>query len=223
MQILLDSSTLARNPELLNQALGHLREDASFLRDTYPGFDSWLWSKVLPELRKGERTILLEMRSNEVAGFMILKHSSLEKKLCTLRVRPLFESRGLGVRLFEKAFALLQTDRPLLSVSEKTMPKFETLFRHFGFSREAVYQERYLPKVDEFAFNGLLDIPKSRLTMPADTCDAAPTRYSLKQSISGQSSELCAWRHQHAAPACVVPGSSTGNRFGSWRDDICLT
>lgn len=157
MRILLNQSVFVEDPAELNRVLMLLREDAAFLRGSYPDFDSWLFDKVVPGVVSGERTVLIEMRATEVAGFMILKHSYLEKKLCTLRVRPQYESRGMGVRLFNAAFEILETEFPLLSVSEKAMPKFEPLFEYFGFSQEATYEDRYLPRVRELSYNGLLD------------------------------------------------------------------
>ena len=139
-----------------------ISDDVAFLRDSYPGFDEWLLSKVIPGIYAGERTAVVEMRGSAVAGLLIVKHSDGEKKLCTLRVRPNFECRGLGVRLFETAFDLLGTDRPLLSVSEPSMPKFLRLFMHFGFSKEAVYGGRYLPHVNELSYNGHLEPVQAR-------------------------------------------------------------
>lgn len=157
MQILLDTSTILGNEALLTSSLSLIREDATFLRDSYPEFDKWLTSTVLPGIPTGERTIIIERRDDITAGVLILKHTATEKKLCTLRVRPAFESKGLGVRLFETAFQVLGTERPLLSVSQPLEPKFHRLFTYFGFAKEAVYQGRYLPMVDELAYNGLLE------------------------------------------------------------------
>jgi len=165
--MLLTQDSLERDPRLLGEALRVITQDAEFLRASYPHFDKWFACKVLPGLFAGERTVLIEERDSVAVGLMILKHTESEKKLCTLRVRPHFESRGLGVRMFQTAFDILKTERPLLSVSETSLPKFERLFHHFGFAQEAVYQERYLPRVDEFSFNGLLDVPKPRLALHA--------------------------------------------------------
>jgi GNAT superfamily N-acetyltransferase len=157
MSLLLTKASVTASPWLLDAALKVVCQDSDFLRSSYPHFDKWFASKVLPGIYAGERTLLVEERESTAVGLLILKHSATEKKLCTLRVRPHFESRGLGVRLFETAFQILGTDRPLLSVSEPAAPKFERLFRYFGFAQEAVYQGRYLPMVDELAYNGLLD------------------------------------------------------------------
>lgn len=157
MSLLLTKASLEQNPWLLNEAINVISQDADFLRSSYPLFDQWFSSKVQPGIYTGERTLLIERRGSMAVAFLILKHTDTEKKLCTLRVRPNFESKGLGVRLFQTAFQLLGTERPILSVSEPVAPKFERIFKYFGFAQEAVYEGRYIPRVDELAFNGLLD------------------------------------------------------------------
>jgi GNAT superfamily N-acetyltransferase len=159
MSLLLTKTSLAAAPWLMEGMLRVVSQDADFLRSSYPQFDLWFASKVLPGIYAGERTVLIEERGFSPVGLLILKHTAVERKLCTLRVRPHFESKGLGVRLFETAFELLGTERPLLSVSQPVEPKFQRLFTYFGFAKEAVYQGRYLPMVNELAYNGVLDSP----------------------------------------------------------------
>lgn len=157
MRLLVNQASVTRDPSLVEQSLCHICSDAEFLRSSYPRFDQWFTSKVLPGIYTGERSLLIETRGETVVGLLILKHTAFEKKLCTLRVRSEFESRGLGVRLFEAAFERLGTERPLLSVSESTLPKFARLFEHFGFAQAAAYRGLYRPRIQEFAYNGLLN------------------------------------------------------------------
>lgn len=156
MKLKLDQASLMAKPELLEIFLRLIQEDIRFLRGSYPCFDEWLSTKVLPGLASGERTIVVEERLGRAAGLVVLKHTHAERKLCTLRVRPEFEFRGLGVRLFDTAFEVLETRHPLLSVSEVALPKFSKLFQHFGFACEAAYRGLYVPRVHELAYNGLL-------------------------------------------------------------------
>lgn len=157
MSLIITQSSLEQSPLLLDQTVNIVCEDAMTLRSSYPLFDQWFASKVLPGIYTGERTLVVEKRDSMVVAYLILKHTDAEKKLCTLRVRPNYESKGLGVRLFETAFRLLGTERPLLSVSEPAAPKFKRIFEYFGFSQEAVYKGRYIPTLNEQAYNGLLD------------------------------------------------------------------
>jgi hypothetical protein len=157
----LNRASLLASPDLLDVFFRLVREDVQFLRGTYPGFDKWLTNKVIPGISKGERTVLIEERDSRPVGLLIVKHTSNERKLCTLRVRPEYEYRGMGVRLFKTAFELLETTRPLLSVSEVALPKFGRIFDYFGFGCEATYKGLYLPYVQELSYNGLL-VPKKK-------------------------------------------------------------
>lgn len=157
MKIRLDSQSLVEDPNLLEHAIQLLMDDVAYLRGSYPNFDQWFFQKVVPGVICGERSIFIEQRSTSIAGILILKHTLEEKKLCTLRVRPEYESLGLGLRLFETAFEVLGTEKPLLSVSEDAHPKFARLFNHFNFMQHQAYLGKYLPLRKELAFNGVLE------------------------------------------------------------------
>jgi hypothetical protein len=197
MSMLLTKASLTTSPWLMDEALSIVSQDAEFLRSSYPHFDRWFSSKVLPGIYTGERTLLIEERDSSAVGLLILKHTATEKKLCTLRVRPHFESKGLGVRLFQTAFEILGTERPLLSVSQPSEPKFQRLFAYFGFAKQAVYQGRYLPMVDELAYNGLLDTAP-----PAEARTAA-----WRPLVQSPSMRKVVRRHAASCrgPVCVCP------------------
>lgn len=182
MKLILDKDSVRVAPESLGVLVGLATSDFAFLRENYPSFDSWLQQKVLPGITLGERTVLLEMREGRLIGLAILKHSRTESKLCTLRVRPEFECRGLGVRLFESAFEILETTRPLLSVSDLSLPKFSRLFDHFGFACEAAYQGLYTPRITEFAFNGLL-VDDRQANVPESCAVAAAPPVALEKRL----------------------------------------
>lgn len=208
MTLLLTQDNLERDPHLLGEALRVITQDAEFLRASYPQFDRWLACKVLPGLFAGERTVLIEERESNAVGLMILKHTDNEKKLCTLRVRPHFECRGLGIRLFQIAFEILGTERPLLSVSEASMPKFERLFQHFGFAQEAIYEERYLPKIDEFSFNGLLDAPKTQFMSNTFPSRLEHPLQPIKEIVAAcESKRPHTWQQRPNVFACSKPSA----------------
>lgn len=161
MTLIINRASLLASPDLLDVFFQLAREDVQFLRGTYPDFDEWLRKKVLPGISQGERTILVEERDARPVGLLIVKHTPDERKLCTLRVRPEYEYRGMGVRLFSTAFELLGTTRPLLSISEVALPKFGRIFDYFGFGCEATYNGLYLPHIQELSYNGVLT-PKKR-------------------------------------------------------------
>lgn len=122
----------------------------------YPNFESWLDEKVLTGLYDGTRSIIVEWREDKIAGVAILKHDLTEKKLCCLIIMPDFQNKGIGIKLFKKVFAVLGTDKPLLSISEDKLPEFEKIFNYFGFVKTATYPNLYHPNTTEISYNGYL-------------------------------------------------------------------
>ncbi|MYM70239.1 GNAT family N-acetyltransferase [Pseudoduganella sp. FT55W] len=157
MKIILNQKSVLASPKLMESFFQLAQDDIEFLRGSYPNFDKWLSTKVFPGIMSGERTLVLEQRGSHSVGLLIVKHTANEKKLCTLRVRPEFEYSGMGVRLFNSAFEILETSHPLLSVSETALPKFSRIFEYFGFSCEKAYRNLYLPGVQELSYNGILN------------------------------------------------------------------
>lgn len=140
---------------LINHVFNHLK----LLTSYYPNFDSWLENKVFMGLYKNERQIILEWREDLLAGIAIVKNDGFEKKICCLRVQPEFQNKGLGIKLFEKSMSLLETDKPLLSISDNhvNLDNYLKIFQYFGFKQSAIYPDLYMKNATELAFNGLLD------------------------------------------------------------------
>lgn len=126
------------------------------LEQHYPEFASWFHNKITHGVISGERSVIFEERNGIIVGFTILKHTSKEKKICTLRVTEDYQNKGLGVKLFDKSFDLLETEKPLLSVSETMLPDFNKMFNYFGFKEEQEYKGIYIPNVYEISYNGEL-------------------------------------------------------------------
>ncbi|MET2530387.1 GNAT family N-acetyltransferase [Ralstonia pseudosolanacearum] len=154
---MVDRDTLIRDPEGYHRALAVIKDQLGMISGFYPEFDGWFSSKVLPGLKKGERSILLEHTAGRLSGIAIVKSNASERKLCCLRVLPPYQGSGVGLRLFERAFDVLETRAPLLSVAEEQVANFDRIFKHYGFELAKEYRGLYRPKKTEFSFNGLLD------------------------------------------------------------------
>lgn len=143
--------------EETNILLPQIHQELIDLSHLYPGFKAWYEQKVLPGIVLGERSLLIELRNNSLAGIAIIKDDGIEKKLCCLRVISEFQNKsGIGLRLFERSMKELDTQYPLLSVSNDRAHDFERLFQYFGFKKSWEYPDLYRPKKIEFSFNGLI-------------------------------------------------------------------
>jgi hypothetical protein len=152
-----DQNFLIANPWAIDHVLPIIISHLHELSGYYPGFNAWLESKVIPGLLSGERTILLEHNRDSLSGLAIVKNDGLEQKLCCLRVLPRFQNTGVGLKLFERSFQVLNTNMPLLSIAEEQKPVFSRLFKYYGFELAKKYHDYYRPMKDELSFNGLIE------------------------------------------------------------------
>ena len=76
-----------------------------------------------------------------------------EKKLCTLRVMENYQNRGIGIRLFEKSFEVLNTRMPLLSVSGEKLLSFKKIFDYYDFKVTSIKEDYYRKGKKECFYN----------------------------------------------------------------------
>ena len=69
---------------------------------------------------------------------------------------PEFQNKGIGIKLFQKSFDALETEKPLLSVSERKLSEFEKIFNYFGFVQTEKYSDLYKKNMIEISYNGYL-------------------------------------------------------------------
>ena len=155
--VVLDRILAAQDPAKFSYFENLASCNLHHLSQFYPDFPTWYSQKVENGLHTGQRIVLLKYVGKDLGGIAILKDTKDEKKLCCLRVLPAFEGSGIGIRLFAESMERLKTERPLLSVSEEQAPKFERVFRHFGFELARKYRHLYRQNRTEFSFNGLLN------------------------------------------------------------------
>ncbi|AUG38629.1 GNAT family N-acetyltransferase [Pseudomonas chlororaphis] len=161
---LIDKKYLESNPEAKITLLPEVFRHLSQLSGYYPSFDEWLEKKVLPGLISGERSVILEYRNSGLSGLAIVKNDEIEQKLCCLRVLPLYQGTGVGLKLFERSFEVLNNSSPLLSVAEEQLVKFHKIFKYYGFEIAKIYPDYYRPLKDELSFNGLIEQSSTSLS-----------------------------------------------------------
>lgn len=160
-------------PEILrNYIINEVGEKAqdklyNYLRDlaeSYPQFENWFYSVVIPEieLKNGKREIIIAVSEIEgslktiLTGIAILKNTDQEKKICTFRVHEEFRHQGIGSELFEKCFEYLGTRKPIISISHNRKEMFESHIKNFNFTETEVLKDYYKENSIEYVYNGYL-------------------------------------------------------------------
>ena len=137
--------------------------ELSFLKTEYPYFHEWFYNKVASGLSDNSRKIFLAttpLSFGKVSGIMILKNNKHEKKICTLYVGREYRARGIGKRFMEIAFNELDTNKPLITVSDNRLKEFDALLNKFNFEFVDALPNYYSYKHIEYTFNGHLYLSK---------------------------------------------------------------
>ena len=118
----------------------------------YPNFENWYYTNVIPSVLNGDKEFILEIRNSKIVGLAIIKHS--EKKLCHLSIFDEYKNKGYGLKLFEKSFQALGTNKPYLTVSEEKYIEFKRIFNYYGFKLKDKKLNVYRENKYEYYFNG---------------------------------------------------------------------
>lgn len=127
-----------------------------FLRSEYPDFKDW-YNRIL---KLADREIYIATPCDQedcIAGIMILKNSPMQKKICTLCVMERYRGMKIGTQFIELACKRLETQVPLITVSQGHQPQFEGLFRKFGFQLFESYPNYYRNNVIEYSYNAEIE------------------------------------------------------------------
>lgn len=124
------------------------------LEQYYPNITDWYLTTVLPGVISGRDILLLAQDQGQLAGIALGKRAEDETKLRCIRVAPAWQNSGLGLRLIERMFELLDTDKPLCTVSEELLHQYSRPFvMRYGFALSAVDKGRYRRGKLEYQFN----------------------------------------------------------------------
>ena len=137
--------------------------------DSYDGHFDWLQNKFFPGLLKNTRgySFAIDSESKYVvktrrlgllpvytlAGCSLLKNEPDEKKLCCLFVDPTYRGQKIASTLIENSFELLQTNKPVMTVSQQNLAQLQKLIDRYGFELTSVKESVYKPGVKEYYYN----------------------------------------------------------------------
>lgn len=131
-----------------------IRELTTPCNASYAERSLWLDETFFPGLKDGSRKIVMALDdTGKLAGVSLLKDTKDEKKICCLFIRQDCRGHGIGGKLIQKSFEVLDTDKPLLTVSDRNYPQFEKLIKLHGFKFSYKKKGAYQETDTEYYFN----------------------------------------------------------------------
>lgn len=139
------------------QGIRDVYQEIKCLDNEYPNFSQWFYGKVVPGLVNHTRVIcIVKDEKGTILGVLITKNDG-EKKICTLRVASGGRRQGIGRMLLEESFKILNTNRPMITVSQSHISEFKKLLGQYHFKLKQVYYGYYSHEQLEYSYNGLLN------------------------------------------------------------------
>jgi predicted transcriptional regulator/ribosomal protein S18 acetylase RimI-like enzyme len=121
--------------------------------DLYPGIDKWFQKKVIPGIRNGRRIAFIVFYQGKAIAESIVKFGS-NTKMCSMRVDPAYQGKGIGPFLF--AQLANELDSSVKSVHftapESLVEERRGLFDDLGFVFAGKSGVRYRAGQDELVF-----------------------------------------------------------------------
>jgi GNAT superfamily N-acetyltransferase len=135
-------------------SLGEVKDILNDIKHLYPNFDSWLKFKFQKgSIKLGLRGILVARAHKSIAGVALLKKQNNEKKICTFFVAAEYRRQGVGSQLMSMSLKWLETDQPVITVSEERKVSLEPILRKFNFSHSKTLFGYYRENKAEYFYN----------------------------------------------------------------------
>ena len=117
----------------------------------YPNFETW-YSKVSTELLYGLRSIVFIYHKNDIAAFSILKHSDVEKKICTFYTVNKYRRNHIGNLLMQNSLQLLGSGSVLITMPDKKVDEFRNILSKYNFVNQNKIMNYYNKNEEEYFF-----------------------------------------------------------------------
>lgn len=85
----------------------------------YPEHQNWFSEKVIPDIYKNKRNIILLYNKNKIIGFANLKKTDKEKKISTIYIDSSYDSSKNWNIIIEQAIKWLNENKPTLIITKK--------------------------------------------------------------------------------------------------------
>ena len=150
------------------------------VKNDYPDYKHWFINTQVPGLYDNTRNIIIAHIQNKIVGFVSLKKTPQEKKICTFYVEKSFRKNKIGTILVEKAIEYLEEERPLITIPMDKLNDFIRIGNRFNWQITEIKENLYRLNNPEVIVNGTI-IEKNGIIMPPNSISKVYKIYKFKQ------------------------------------------
>jgi len=124
------------------------------VKQDYPDYRNWFLNTQVPGLYDNTRNIIIAHIKERIVGFVSLKKTEEEKKICTFYVEKGFRQNKIGTILVEKAIEYLEEDKPLITIPLSKLHEFIRIGERLGWQITDIKENLYRIGIPEVIVNG---------------------------------------------------------------------
>lgn len=143
-------------PEVIEKLLMDVLVLSMKVKDDYPDYRTWYQTIQIPGIYNGTRNIIIAHIKDRIVGFISLKKTSEEKKICTFYVEKNFRRNKIGMLLAAKAVEYLEEDKPLITIPLDKLNEFAHIAAKYDWQISDIKENLYRLNNPEVIVNGEL-------------------------------------------------------------------
>lgn len=149
-------------PEMIKNLLDQVLKISIIVKKDYPDYKNWYLNTQIPGLYDNKRNIIIAHIKNRIVGFVSLKKTKEEKKICTFYVEKSFRKNQIGTILVKKANEYLETDKPLITIPLNKLNEFTRIGEKYNWEISDIKENLYRLNNPEVIVNGNLEVPEEK-------------------------------------------------------------
>lgn len=147
------------SPKAIKKILDDILLLSLKVKEDYPDYKTWYQNKQIPGIFNNTRNIIIAHMNNKVVGFVSLKKTKEEKKICTFYVEKNFQKNKIGTILVEKAINYLEEEKPLITIPIDKLYEFVKIGNKYNWKVTDIQENLYRTTTKEVIVNGtILDL-----------------------------------------------------------------
>ena len=142
--------------EIVEKMIQEVLMLSMIVTNDYPDYKEWYTKVQVPGLYTNERNIIIAHINEKIVGFVSLKKTPTEKKICTFYVEKSFRRNKIGTILVEKAIEFLEESRPLITIPMDKLNEFIRIANKYNWEITDIKENLYRTSTPEVIVNGII-------------------------------------------------------------------
>lgn len=150
-------------PEFIQKLINAVLILSMQVKDDYPDYKNWFQQVQVPGIYDRTRNIIIAHINDKIVGFVSLKKTPTEKKICTFYVEKNFRKNHIGQLLVTKAVDYLEETKPLITIPMDKLNEFTKIANRYDWKITDIKENLYRTTTPEVIVNGEIKEPNNSL------------------------------------------------------------